>query len=404
MILKIAFRNTLRQKRRTVLTALTMFGGFTLAAISIGWSDGSYANIINLFTRNRLGHIQIHSKGYLDKPSLYNTINNYGEVSSTLRSVKEVAAWAPRLYAAGLASTNEKSTAVQVIGIDPGLENNTTLFDKKIVQGHSFSAQPSRQAVLGKGLAEILNAAAGDEVVIVSQAADGSIANDLYTVAGIVETGDVMSDRMALYLHIADAQEFFVLENRIHEIAVIISNIDRVAKTAENIQSALDNPELSVAPWQEFARSFYEAMRTDQEGMWVMIFVIILIVAVGVLNTVLMAVLERTREYGVLKAVGTKPFQIFWQILAEVNLIALASCIIGAGLSLLINYLLSKHGIPMPISITYGGVEFKALYSEINIRSFTIPALSVFFSASLISIFPAIRAARIKPARAMRIH
>jgi ABC-type lipoprotein release transport system permease subunit len=403
-LFKIAFRNVFRQKRRTILTALTMFGGFTLAAISIGWSDGTYSNIIEMFTRNRLGHIQIHGKGYLDRPSLYKTIDGYKTVGEKIQRVAEIQAWAPRLYSAGLASVGEKSAGVQIIGIDPLQETATTRFDKKIVEGRIFSQIPSPEAILGRGLTKILHARVGDEIVVVSQAADGSIANDKYHVIGIVESGDEISDRMAFYLHLQDAQELLVLKDRVHEIAVIVGNLDRVRSLTQKIQSALDDPDLEVAPWQEFAQPFYQAMKADQQGMWISLFVIVLIVAVGVLNTVLMSVLERTREYGVLKAVGTRPALIFVLVLYEVNIITFASIIVGAGLGMLINYLLSIQGITLPTSFTYGGIEFTKMYAEINARSLYIPAITVFLSASLVSVFPALKAARIEPARAMRMH
>lgn len=404
MLLKIAFRNVFRQKRRTILTALTMFGGFTLAAISIGWSDGTYSYIIDMFTRNRLGHIQIHGRGYLDKPSLYNTIDDYKTVGERIRSLNGVETWAPRLYSAGLASAAEKSAGVQIIGIDPEREAAATRFDKKIVEGENFSKTLAPEAILGKGLAKVLNARPGDEIVIVSQAADGSIANALYHVIGIVESGDEISDRMAFYLHLQEAQALLVLNERVHEIAVIVNDLDRVAELTGIIESTLDDSNLEVAPWQEFAKSFYQAMQADQQGMWITLFVIILIVAVGVLNTVLMSVLERTREYGVLKAIGTRPGAIIELVLYEVNIIALASVIIGIGLSVAINSLLSEHGIAMPQTFTYGGIEFSRMYTEVNARSLYIPAITVMLSATLVGIFPSLRAARIEPAKAMRIH
>ncbi|MDZ7343838.1 MAG: FtsX-like permease family protein [candidate division KSB1 bacterium] len=404
MLLKIAFRNIFRQKRRTILTALTMFGGFTLAAISIGWSDGTYSYIIDLFTRNRLGHIQIHGRGYLDKPSLYNTIDDYATVGEKIQRVAGVEAWAPRLFSAGLVSVAEKSTGAQIIGIDPELEAKATRFDKKIVEGQHFSKRPVHQAILGRGLAKVLHAQLGDEIVVVSQAADGSIANDLYTIIGIVESDDGLSDRMAFYLHLQEAQTLLALGERIHEIVIIAKNLDGVKALTTTVARALDNPKLEVAPWQEFAKPFYQAMKADQRGMWISLFVIILIVAVGVLNTVLMSVLERTREYGVLKAVGTKPSQIFWLVICEVSLLALASVVVGIGLSLVINYALSKSGIPMPTSFTYGGIEFSRMYTEINARSLYIPALTVMLSAVFVSLFPSLRAARIEPAKAMRMH
>ena len=410
MMLKIALRNTLRQKRRTLLTSLAMIVGFTLLSFSIGLSDGSYSFVINMFTRNRLGHIQVHHHGYLEKPSLYATINNYQSVGQTIQNVKEVETWTPRIYSVGLGSIGEKSTAIEVVGIDAVREIMATQFDKKIISGRSLSSIPAKESILGKGLAEILKADIDQEIMIVSQGADGSIANDIYTVVGVVDSGDPLRDRMSCYLHIKDAQEFFVLEGRIHEIAVIVSDLSKVSKVTERIKVKLSNSSLAIAPWQEFAKSFYQAMQVDQQGMWIALFIIILVVAVGVLNAVLMSVLERTREYGMLKAVGTKPRQIFWLVLYEVNIIALASVVIGTILALgfplstLINYLLAINGIAFP-EISYGGMKFQtALYVEVNARSIHIPAITIVVSAMAVSLFPALKAALVTPAKAMRTH
>ena len=404
MIFKIAFRNVFRQKRRSLLTALTMVGGFVLTAISIGWSDGTYSSVINMFTRNRLGHIQIHEKGYLDKPSIYNTIRNYRKIGKDIKKIKGVNSWSPRLFAAGIASLKEKSTGIEIIGIDPKLENRTTRFNNKIIKGGSFSAEPSREVIIGKGLAEILDAEAGkDEIVILSQAADGSIANDLYKVRGIIDSGDPIQNRTAAYVHLKDAQSLFVLEGQIHEIAVIVNHLDQVEEIMQKISQKLKKSSLSVASWKEFAQSFYQAMKADQQGMWIMLFVIMLIVAVGVLNTVLMSVLERTREYGVLKAVGTRPLGVMGKILLEVIFLALASIVIGSVISYVVNSVLSVHGISLPQSFTYGGIEFKTMYSEVNARSFVLSGLTVLLAALFISLIPALRAARIKPAKAMRV-
>jgi len=404
MLGKIAFRNTLRQKRRSVLTALTMVGGFVLAAISIGWSDGTYNTIIDMFTRNRLGHIQVHRKGYLDKPSLYRTIDRYNKVGRQIENIKGVESWAPRLFAAGLASVKDKSSAVQIFGIDPEKEQKTTRFDRKISRGKSLSLKPHHEAVLGRGLARVLGADLSQDIVIGSPAADGSIPNDLFTITGIASCGDAAKDRMALYLHLDEAQDLFVLPDQVHEIAVVVKDLEQVSRITEQIRETLENPELEISPWQEFARSFYRAMKLDQEGMWIMIFVIILIVAVGVLNTVLMSVLERIREYGVQKAVGTRPRSIFWQVILEVNVIAGGSILAGALLSLLANHLLSINGIALPFSFSYGGVVFEKMYAEVNLRTIVIPAATVILSALIVSVFPAFRAGRINPAKAMRTH
>jgi putative ABC transport system permease protein len=404
LTLRIAWRNIFRQKRRTVLTVLSMFGGFTLSAISIGWADGTYNRIIDMFTRNRLGHIEVHAKGYLDRPSLYKNISDYDKVGAEIASVQGVEAWSPRFYAAGLASIGDKSSGVQVIGIDPARENAATHFDKQVTEGTPLSPTPAHQALLGKGLATTLKAGLGDSVIIVSQAADGSIANDIYAVVGIVESGDLAQDRSSFYLHLKDAQSLFVLPGVVHEIVVIVKKLNQVPSITEKIRQKLDNSDLNVEPWQVFARSFYIAMTADKKGSWIMLFVVILIVAIGVLNTVLMTVLERTREYGVLRAVGTSPGQVFRLVLSEVFFMACIGIVIGAILSFIANYLLSLHGIPMPETFTYGGVEFTHYYAEVNAHSFYIPAITVMFAAMVISIFPALKAARIDPARALRTH
>ena len=404
MILKIAFRNIFRQKRRTILTGLAMIVGFALLSLTIGLSDGAYGNIITMFTRNRIGHIQVHREGYLDKPSLYKTIDNTSAVGETIQRILGVEAWTPRVYGAGLGSVGEKSTAVQIIGLDVARETAATRFDKKIIEGSALAETPSHEAVIGKGLAKIVSATVGSEIVIVSQGADGSIANDVYKIVGIAESGDDITDRVACYLHIEDAQELLVLAGRVHEIVVIVSNINQVDKITSAIETQLNDPTLDVAPWQVVAKSFYRAMRTDQQGDAISRLVIMLIVAIGVFNTVLMSVLERTREYGVLKAVGTKPGQIFWLVVCEVVIIALGSICVGAILGTLLNYLLSIYGITYPQEITYGGMKLKTLYAEVNVRCLVIPAITVMLSATIVSLFPAIKAARIMPAKAMRTH
>jgi ABC-type lipoprotein release transport system permease subunit len=205
-------------------------------------------------------------------------------------------------------------------------------------------------------------------------------------------------------MDLKDAQELFVLDGRVHEIAVIVKSLNEVKRVARRIDEILDDPKLEVAPWQVFAESFYQAMQADKQGMWIMLFVIMIIVAVGVLNTVLMSVLERQREYGVLKAVGTKPYQIFKLVLYEVALLAFFSIIIGGILGVLLNHSLSQTGIDLPQAFNYGGMEFKTMYTEVNARSLYIPGITVIISALCVSVFPALRAAHTEPAKTMRMH
>lgn len=404
LTLRIAFRSIFRQKRRSLLTALTMVGGFVLASFSIAFMEGTYNHVINQFTRNSLGHIQIHYGDYTERPSLYKTVDEYEEVGEELTATSGVIAWAPRVFSGGLSSLDDKSAGARIIGIDPRREEEATGFTRKLQQGRAFSDTAAHEVILGQGLADILEAQQGDSIVILSQGADGSLANDLYEMAGTVETGNQLEDISSFYLHIDDAQELLVLYGQAHEIAIICEELDELELVAAGIRNRLDNDSLSVETWHQFARQFYQAMMADKESSWVPLTIIIIVVAIGVLNTVLMTVLERRREYGLLRAIGTSPAQVFGLVLLEMAFLALMSIALAAVISLIANHTMSIHGLSLGETISYGGMDFSTYYTELNWRSFWLPALAVFGSALLVSIFPGMKAARTRPARTMRMH
>jgi putative ABC transport system permease protein len=405
-VFKMAFRNVFRQKRRSLLTALTMFGGFILTALAIGFTDGTFNGIINAFTRSRLGHIQIHPRGYQERPSLNLTIRNADEIGRIIDDTPGAEAWAPRVLSAGLVSVGERTQAARIIGIDPRLEGRTTGFGRKIVGGHDFPERPDREIILGAVLARNLRVSLGEEVVVVTQGADGSLANDKYRLTGLVETGDLASDRSTLYLHIDDARELLVLDDRVHEIVVIARSLKKVPGLTAELRRRLARYGLDIQPWQEFAKPFYLAMQAKLKGNQVVLLVLFIVVAIGVLNTALMSVLERRREYGVLKALGTRPRQVFRLIILEIQLLALGSVFLGGAISLPINTYLSHHQFPVSAffskPVTFGGMQYTTLSSEVNLRSFLIPAVTVFVSAFLVSLMPAIKAARTDPAKSVR--
>lgn len=404
LMLRVALRNVLRQKRRSLLTILTMLGGFALAATSIGFSDGTYYKVIDLFTRNQLGHIQIHAPGYLDRPSLYKTLNDYQTIGAVVENTAGVQHWAPRIKAAGLASVGEKSTGVSILGVDPERENRATRFDRKIVLGRTFSPDPHGESVIGTGLARVLSAQVGDTLVVLSQGADGSIANDAYTIVGTSESGSGIQDQTTLYLSLEDAADLFSMAGRVHEIAVIIDELDDVLPVTDSLSTALASHQVVVEPWQEFAKAFYRAMEIDRGGTWIMLSIVMFLVAVGVLNTVLMTVLERRREYGVLRAVGTAPAQVFRLVVIEVAAMALLAIALGSLVAWPFNSWLAERGFSVGLEVTYGGIEFSRMYSQVNPRVFWIPGICVLLSAVIVSVFPAARAAHTEPAQAMRQH
>jgi ABC-type lipoprotein release transport system permease subunit len=401
LTVKLAVRNLLRQKRRTIYTGLSMLVGFVMACVFIGWADGTYNHIIDQFTRSRLGHIQIHQQDYLDKPSLYKTVGDPLEVGRKAAGHEGVESWAPRIFSAGLVSVEEKSAGAEIIGIDPEREEETTSFSRKVTAGSYFTKERG-QVLIGKELADILNAEPGDELAVFTQAADGSIAENAFTITGFVDTGSPRLNRSAMYMTFAQAQEFLVLYNQAHEIAVTAEDLRAVPRLTEEINSSLGGGELVAEPWQEFASDFYRAMQADKNGMYIMLLVVILVVAITILNTILMSVLERQKEYGVMKAVGTRPGQIVKMVLAETAVLALICIAVGSLLGWGLNAYLGQHGLHLGSPIEWGGVQLEYMKGEVNARSFYLPTLTVLITSLIVCLPPALRAARTEPAKTMR--
>jgi ABC-type lipoprotein release transport system permease subunit len=398
----MAFRNIFRQKRRSILTTLTMFGGFVLTMVAVGMTDGNFNGMIDMFTRNSMGHIQVHARGYLDRPSLHKVIPDYPAAGDKIGRVEGVEAWAPRVFSAGLASVGEKTAAAVLTGIDPVLETRATRFDKKIYEGRPPAAAPAKEAAIGRGLAKTLKAKLDDDLVFVTQGFDGSLANEKYRLVGFVDSGNEAADRNSFFLHIADAQELLVLEGRAHEIAVVVPKLNLVSGMTDSIEAALSDPRLSVEPWQEFARGFYTAMQAENKEHQVSLLVIFVIVAIGVLNTTLMSVLERRREHGLLKALGTRPGRLFRMIMSEVLLMAFGSIAVGSALGTAVNLYLSRHGFKLSQAFTFGGMVLDTLRVEISARCYIIPTVLVLASALIVAVYPALKAARTDPARSIR--
>ncbi|KGJ96755.1 ABC transporter permease [Colwellia psychrerythraea] len=408
LIVKLAFRNILRNRRRSLLTLLSMGGGFFLLCLTLSMSEGSYANIINIFTQDHTGHVQIHKGNYLERPSLYKTINNADEIISQLEQQPSVLGIAPRIYGPSLAYGKNKTVPAQVVGIDPRREAKTTRLVNKVTAGHYLTNQVNKSgyfpAMIGFSLAKNLQLKIGDELVLISQGIDGSIANDIFEIVAVV--GDASSyERMSVYISLSAMREFLSMQgdnNKVHELAIILSNQSEARSFAMKTQSALDNKSLRVAPWQVVESSFYNSMQADKKGSYVSMGIIIFIVSIGVLNTILMGTLERTREFGVLKAVGTRPLSVFNLIMLESFVLAIFSCLIGLTLALPVCYWLASSGISMPEPIDMGGITFDTMLGEVSWFVVLLPTIVVISSTLIVSFIPAIRAAKISPLKALQ--
>ena len=401
MLVKMAYRNVFRHRRRSLLTGLMMAGGCALFAMFIGIVAGSYGNIISIFTRDHTGHVQVHARGYLQRPTIYKKIIDPYSVGEKALSLRHALAFTPRTHVPALAFAGTKTTGLTVTGIDPELEPGVTGIKHRIIKGEFLPAEPSEHVLISDRTARILKIGMGDELALISQAADGSIANGLFRITGIINSDGGSYHAMRLYMHIATADEFFFLGGGAHEIAIALTSHEKARRAAAELQALVGN-DIEADPWQVVESEFYTAMQADIKGNYVTIIVFTIIIALGVLNTVLMVILERTREFGVMKALGTRPGDIMKLIVIETCVLALMSLVVGNIGGLLANWALSIHGITYPTPLEYGGVLFEKLLSRITLKTIWFPSVVILVSALIVSIPPALRAARISPTRAMR--
>jgi ABC-type lipoprotein release transport system permease subunit len=380
---------------------LMMIAGFVLCGFTIGWTEGAYDNLINRFTRVWTGHIQVHADGYLERPGLYRTIDRYGKILGAVRSTGGVEGAAPRILAAGLGSIGDKSSGVRIVGIEPESEHAATGFNNRIESGEPFGAGADSTVILGTGLAGAMEAQTGDSLVIISQSADGSMASGIYRIRGTYSTGNEATDMNSVYMHLDDAQTLFALSGSVHEILVVCETLQDVEPAARRLREKLKGMALDVATWPEINPVFYRSMKSDKAGAYYSYAIIVIIVAVGVLNTVLMSVMERRKEYGVMKALGTRPAQIVGMIYLELGSIAAASSIAGAIITFALLQYFSVHGISGFGEMTIGGITVTEYPTRVIPAAFYVPVILIFISAGLVAAYPAVRAARVDAAKAM---
>jgi len=382
-----------------------MAGGYILFVFSMSLLEGSWSNVVDIFTLDHTGHIQVHKDDYAKRPKIHKTIENPTVVETTLKNHEDVTGWAPRVYSSALAYGGNKTSIAQIFGIDPELEPTVTRILQKVSAGKYFSAQPNADgyfpAMIGRGLANSLKLDVGGEIVLISSGADGSIANDIFIITAII--GNTTSfDRLGVFLPLTVAQEFLSIGGEVHEFALLARDKHDNEQLAAELQSLM--PSLKVSPWQQIEATFYRTMQSDKQGNYFTMALIVFIVFIGVLNTVLMSVLERTKEFGVLKSIGCRPSELVKLIFIETVMLASISITVGLALILPVIAWFTEVGIKLDISVDMGGVVFDTMKGDLSAYVVFMPMGFMLLTAALISLPPGLRAARIQPRVALRGH
>ena len=403
MTFTLAWRNIWRHTRRTLITAVAMALGVALCMGYLAFADGAFAMIFDRMVGQQIGHAQVHSPLFPKQRALYETLDDTTALEQRLRDLPLVGGVAGRVLAFGLFAQGDEATGGQIMGIIPADEQAVRGWKDQVKEGQYLSDQPGLEMLLGYKLAETLKAKVGSEVVVVTQSADGSMGNEVYKVVGIIRTGATMVDRTAAVIHRKDAQALLALGDQSHEIAVVARERDRIDEMVATLKDALKDEKVLVRSWGEVSPMAQQWMNM-QDAMFIIVAVLVLVVSgLGILNTMLMSVFERTRELGVLIALGLKPYQVLMLILAETLLLTLVATLIGALLGGLLCWWIVVHGVDFGAEIQFSGVTWDAVIKgTIRPVSIVVTLLTVFIVSLLSSVWPAARAARLQPVVAMR--
>ena len=402
---RLAWRNLWRHSRRTWLTVGAMVFCNTLLVFLISLQLGSYTmmidNTLNAFT----GHVQIQHVAYLDEQKMRQSVPHVKDLAASVRAQGGVEAAAARAMAFALASSEERSFGIQISGVEPAFEPAVSSFPGLVKEGRYLTAGSQDEIVIGKVLAENLKIGLGDELTFLGSGQDGSFAAAVATVVGIVTTGFDEADRGVAQVSLQWFQEVFAMGDHGHAVVVRALDIETVpAVVIELAELVADQDEIAVRDWDALQPGLRQAIASDMASAWFMYAVLIVLVAFSVLNTQLMSVLERTREFGVMLALGMSPGKLARLVGIETLLMSL----LGLGLGILAGAVLA--GYLSVVGFYYPGMEEMAarfnlparMYPEVSLLSLLWGPGTVFVFALLAAVYPALRLYRLQPVAAMR--
>ena len=408
--MRIGWRNLGRHRKRTIIAALGLAVGYFAVVLMIGFAQGITAELVENATGLSSGQIEIHAAEYLPERSLYETIGgrdgaDIDELLHRVRGDGAVTAVAPRVYAGGLISSRRRHVGRNADGSRPRTSSSKlSRFLDELVEGRLPS--PGRnELVIGTEMARQLVVGVGDEVVVVAPGADGSMGNDLFTIAGSFRTGLAALDATFGVLTLQDLQTLVVLDpGRIHEVVVATADPWIADDTAERLAAVLAPAglDVDVASWTELRPEMMEYVALIDTFYSVIFAIVFMIAAFGVANTMLMATFERRREFAVMLALGMTPIKVVLTVLHEAIAMGLLALVIGAAMTFPL--MVWWHNAPPDMSWLYGELTmFGALMRptlrvEYNLVVWSQAALALLATAVLAAFYPAVRAARVPPA------
>lgn len=403
-LLKMAWRNIWRNKRRTTITLASIAFGLAALLFQQSLIKSLQSQLIEKATRSYSAHIQIQSKETTDPKVPEERIKNPEPVMTAVQQVPGIEAWSPRVVFTGLISSPLTSKGTLVVGIDPEREKNLTIIHSYLTDGRYLEPGKDREIVMGIKLAKDLDLRLGEKAVIMIQASDGSLSAEAFRLAGLFKTSSPVYDGQIVYVPIQAAQRLLVCGNEVSVISARVRNSEKIAEVREKLSNLLAVEPVSVLTWQEAAHEIVSIQEFQNAILLIVLLVVFAIVALGIFNTMLMSLFERIREFGLMISLGAKPAYVAQLILLESFLLGFLGMLIGnlAGSAIILYF--NQKGVPLPIQDALGyWMPFdRLIYLKFAWKELFYSSIAAVITSILAAVFPAIRAARIQPVQALR--
>ena len=404
MHLQLAWRNIWRNPKRTavIMTAIIIgvWSMIFLGALMRGISDGMVRNGIATLT----GHIQIHHTGYRDDPVIENSMTDPEVVKTVLRkTLPDGAQWTSRVRVNAVASNARHTAGVTFVGIDPAQEAGISFIGKAVTEGRYLRDDDKNGIVVGRALVDKFETRLGRKIIMMSQDTDREVASRAFRIVGIFKAEMQATEKQFVFVTKEAAQHMLKLKNGISEVSVILPDQKEVRHAADNVSAALPLADYEVQTWRELLPLITAILQIYDGFMYIWFVVVFIAMGFGIVNTTLMAVFERIREFGLFKSLGMKPMWIIKEVLAESFFILLIGTAIGNILSFLSAFALSGNGIDLSAlasGLEYAGMS-RIIYPAIYSHDVIIANLVVFILGLLVSVYPAVKAARFTPVEAL---
>jgi len=405
VLFKIAWRSIWRSKMRSAVVIFAIASGLLGGLFSSAWMNGMAQQRVKNTFAYEIGHIQLHNPSYAENNDVKKTIKNTADKLSILDTIKGVSGVTERILVTGMSATANKNMGVSIIGVDPVQEKQVFEIYKKIdsASGDFFENNKKNSIVISRALADELKARLKSKIVLTFQDYNGEITGAAFKVVGIFKTDNNPWDKMHVFVKNDDLRRLLALpEDESHEIVLLLDDFEQAEVLAGNLQNRITD--VKIEDWAEV--SPYLSLMSGYMDMMMGLFMLIILGALGfgIVNTMLMVVLERTRELGMLMAIGMNKRRVFIMIMLETICLALVGALFGEVLSVLIINYFNKTGIDLSSvaegmeSVGYAVVTYPMLEPY---RYLQITVL-VIITSVLASIYPAFKALKLHPAEAIR--